>query len=123
MGRWNQPLTVQDVVDTTTTMVVHNGLFTNFIGCLVASAPPIQMLTLIHHFLNSLATGPHHSLDEFKVDQIVLCTAHDEYQVIVHVKHAGQELWHTHVVTSHGIPRTTGPGTIMIGPSEGDTDE
>lgn len=124
MCRWDQGQdpSMDEIVDTMVTVTVHNGLFTNFIGCLIGNSPPIYMLSLIHHFLNSLATGPHPLLEEFKIEQILLDKAHEGYQLKVCVKHTETEQWHTHFITSHGIPKPTEPGSGPPSPSGGNLD-
>lgn len=102
-SRWDrdQQPNLAEVVDSMITMTVHSGLFSNFIGCLAETRPPEYIISMVHHFLNSLATGPYPSLNGFQIQRLLLDSANNEFQIQVAVQN-GDGLWHTHFITCRG---------------------
>jgi len=106
--REDQEPDIQDVISTVVTVIVHNGLFTNFVKCLTAGTTVIHILEQIHHFLSSLVTGPHPVLQGFKITQMILSQKQEgTHQLLIHVQHAGDDQWHTHIITCRGISKAT----------------
>jgi hypothetical protein len=107
---------IQRICEDVITLQINSGILTNFLGGLISQEGPDVILSMIHHFLSSMATGSHASLIGFEIVSYHMADLFHEVKVRVRNQPTGQ--WHTHIIRSIGKLAAADGEFLSLDPEE-----